>query len=60
MGPGPEGKKDTYTLWLVESKGEKIINKVLLQVCYFGLQEVLDAITNWSFDIFFLKMEPTP
>jgi hypothetical protein len=60
IGPGPEGKNDTYTLWYIESKGEKIIRKELLEVCHFGIQEVLDAITNSAFDIFFLKMEPTP
>lgn len=58
IGPGPEGKNDTYTLWYVESKGEKLIRKELLNVCHFGIQEALDEITNSAFDIFFLKMDP--
>ncbi len=58
VGPGPEGKRDTYTIWLVTTKAEKVLSKTLLEVCYFGLQEVLDAITNHAFDIFFLKLEP--
>jgi hypothetical protein len=58
VGPGPDGKKDTYTIWLVTTKAEKVMSKTLLEVCYFGLQEVLDSITNHAFDIFFLKLEP--
>ena len=60
IGPGPEGKANTYTLWLVTTKADKVLKKELLEVCYFGLQEVLDAITNWSFDIFFLKLDVVP
>jgi hypothetical protein len=32
--------------------------KELLQVCYFGMMEAIDAISNSAFEIFFLKMAP--
>jgi hypothetical protein len=57
IGPGPEGKANTYTLWLVTTKADKVLSKDLLEVCHFGLQEVLDAVTNWAFDLFFLKLD---
>jgi hypothetical protein len=57
VAPGPEGKANTYTLLLYRIKGDKVLKCSILEACYFGLTDVVDSISNWAFDIFFLKAE---
>jgi hypothetical protein len=57
VGPGPEGKANTYSLWLYKVQGNRVSEATLLTTCYFGIQEVLDQINNYSFDYFFMKQD---